>query len=135
MFKRRKHICIFSEPYHAHFMSNIRENTSLARNRFITFPINAQLIFAPIFDRVTEEGLLQVDDTDAQQFSIKVSMHHHREEAYKCSEKPLEACHIGFSQHIMLLYLMNNQCGLSVSDPKGSMDHHIEMIQKRAEYL
>ena len=49
------------------------------RNRFITFPINAQLIFAPIFDRVTGEGLLQVDDTDAQQFSIKVSMHHYRE--------------------------------------------------------
>ena len=94
-------------------------------NRFITFPINAQLIFVPIFDHVTGEGLLQVD----------VSMHHHREEAYTYSKKPLKACHIGFSQHITLLYLMNNLCGSSVSNLIVSMDHHIEMIQKRAEYL
>ena len=80
--------------------------------------------FAPIFHRVTGEGLLQVDGTDAQQFSIKVSMH-----------QPLEASHIGFSQHSTLLYLMNNRCGSSVSDHIGSMDHHIEMILKRAEYL
>ena len=61
-------------------------------------------------------------------------MHHHREEAYTYSEKPLEACHIGFSQNSTLLYLMNNLCGSSVSDHIGSMDHdhHIEMIQKRA---
>ena len=90
---------------------------------------------APFFNRVTGEGLLQVDDTDVQQFSIKVCMHHHREEAYTCtySEMPLEACHIGFSQHSMLLYLMNNLCGSSISDHIGSMDHHTEMIQKRAE--
>ena len=51
-------------------------------------------------------------------------MHHHREEAYTYSEKSLEACHIGFSQHSTLLYLMNNLYGSSVSDHIGSMDHH-----------
>ena len=51
------------------------------------------------------------------------------------SEKPLEACHIGFSQHSTLLYLMNNLCGSSVSDHIGSMDYHIEMIQKRAQSI
>ena len=50
-------------------------------------------------------------------------MHHHREEAYTYSEKSLEACHIGFSQHSTLLYLMNNLYGSSVSDHIGSMDH------------
>ena len=59
-------------------------------------------------------------------------MHHHREEAFTYSEKSLEACYIGFSQHSTLLYLMNNLYGSSVSDHIGSMDHHIEMIQKRA---
>ena len=29
------------------------------------------------------------------------------------------------------LYLMYNLCGSSVSDHIGSMDHHIEIIQKR----
>ena len=51
-------------------------------------------------------------------------MHHHREETYTYSEKSLEACHIGFSQHSTLLYLMNNLYGSSVSDHIGSMDHH-----------
>ena len=31
----------------------------------------------------------------------------------------------------MILYLMNNLCGLSVPDHIISMDHHIEVIQKR----
>ena len=101
------------------------------RKQFISFPINAQLIFTAIFDRLAGEGLLQVDRTDAQQFSIKVNMHHRRDEAYRCSKQSLEACHIGFSQHSTILYLMNNLWGLCVSDHIGSMDHHIELIQKR----
>ena len=51
-------------------------------------------------------------------------MHHHREETYTYSETSLEACHIGFSQHSTLLYLMNNLYGSSVSHHIGSMDHH-----------
>ena len=60
-------------------------------------------------------------------------MHHHREEAYQFSKKPLEGCHVGFftALHDSVSYL----CGSSVSDLIGSMDHHIhvhnvEMIQK-----
>ena len=59
--------------------------TSLANPIYI-FPHKHTVLYK----RATGYGLPQVDDMDAQQIPIKVTMHNHREEACRYSKTPFK---------------------------------------------